>query len=99
MTDDNFQDAQHPSLKIPSNLDIKIWRYMDLAKYIAILQRRSLFFARASLLGDPFEGSSTKLMVAAREHQLRDIGHPILHLELANYYFGQHKSNFLLGHE
>jgi hypothetical protein len=27
-----------------------------------------------------------KLMVAAREHQLRDIGHQNLHLELAHYY-------------
>jgi hypothetical protein len=88
MTADNSQDEheQHPSFKRPGNVEIKIWRYMDLAKYLAILQRRSLFFARASLLGDPFEGSSTKLMVAAREHQLRDIGHPNLHLELAHYY-------------
>ena len=41
---------------------------MDLAKYLAILQRRSLFFPRAPLLGDPFEGSSTIPMVLYREH-------------------------------
>jgi hypothetical protein len=86
MTDETFQDAQPPSFKIPSDIGIKIWRYMNLAKYLAILQRRSLFFTRASLLVDPFEGSSTKVMVAAREHMLRDIGHPTLHLELAHYY-------------
>jgi hypothetical protein len=40
---------------------------MDVAKYLSTLDRRSLFFARASLLGDPFEGSSTKMMIAVRE--------------------------------
>jgi hypothetical protein len=58
----------HPAFKIPTNRDVKIWRYMDLTKYLAILQRRSLFFPRASLLGDPFEGSSTRPIVAARQY-------------------------------
>jgi hypothetical protein len=60
---------QYPSFKIPTNRDIRIWRYLDLAKYLAILQRQSLFFVRATLLqsGDPFEGSSTKLMATDRD--------------------------------
>jgi len=41
---------------------------MDLAKYLSLLDRRRLFFARATQLGDPFEGSSTKKIVAAREY-------------------------------
>lgn len=41
---------------------------MDLAKYLSMLNQRCLFFAKASLLGDPFEGSATKLMVAQREY-------------------------------
>jgi len=60
--------GQHPSFRAPTNKEIRIWRYMDLAKYLAILQRRALFFPRATLLGDPFEGSSTIPMVVAREH-------------------------------
>src|SRR5207248_5933779 len=44
----------------------------DLAKYLAILQRRSLFFPRGTLLGDPFEGSSTKPMVAARQYIMQN---------------------------
>jgi hypothetical protein len=59
---------EHESFKTPTNKDVQIWRYMDLAKYLAILQRRSLFFPRATLLGDTFEGSSTKMMVAYRQH-------------------------------
>jgi hypothetical protein len=40
---------------------------MDLAKYVAMLDRRSLFFARATLLDDPFEGSSPKMIAAHRK--------------------------------
>jgi hypothetical protein len=64
---EHLEDTEHPSFRIPANRDVRIWRYMDLAKYLDLLQRRSLFFARATSLGDPFEGSSTKAMVAARE--------------------------------
>jgi hypothetical protein len=73
MTD--LQETQHPSFPLPTNKDIPIWRYMDLAKYLAMLQRRSLFFARATLLGDPFEGSSTKMMVAQREYVKKNRAH------------------------
>jgi hypothetical protein len=65
---DDVEENQHESFKVPSNKDIKIWRYMDLAKYLAILQRRSLFFPRATLLGDPFEGSSPKPIVTLRQY-------------------------------
>ena len=36
----------------------KLWRYMDLAKFLDLLESRTLFFARADKLGDPFEGAS-----------------------------------------
>ncbi len=44
--------------------DTLLWRYMDCAKFLDLLERRSLFFARADKLGDPFEGASG---VAERE--------------------------------
>ncbi len=67
-----LQETEHPSFKMPTDKDIKIWRYSDLAKYLATLQKQSLFFSRATLLGDPFEGSSTKAMVAGREYLLKN---------------------------
>lgn len=38
--------------------ETKLWRYMDLAKFLHILEEKSLFFSRADKLGDPFEGAS-----------------------------------------
>jgi hypothetical protein len=64
----DLQETQHESFRLPTNKDIPIWRYMDLAKYLSMLDRRCLYFARAILLGDPFEGSSTKRMVSEREY-------------------------------
>jgi hypothetical protein len=45
---------------------VPIWRYMDFTKYAWLLDRRSLFFSRADLLGDPFEGSYSRANVALR---------------------------------
>jgi hypothetical protein len=37
-----------------------IWRYMDLAKFISMLEKRALFFCRSDLFDDRFEGSYPK---------------------------------------
>src|SRR5436190_2077614 len=34
-----------------------IWRFMDFAKFGAMLEGGGLFFSRSDLLGDPFEAS------------------------------------------
>lgn len=47
----------HPSFIQPPDPGVSLWRYMDLSKFVALLQKRALVFARADNLGDPFEGS------------------------------------------
>lgn len=54
--------SDHPHLTSPSD-DAVIWRYMDLAKFLALLERRALFFARMTALRDPFEGHLTRAAV------------------------------------
>ena len=41
------------------NLDgkSKLWRYMDFSKFVSLISSMSLFFCRADLFSDPFEGS------------------------------------------
>ena len=34
-----------------------IWRYMDFAQLVSLLDKEALFFCRADKLGDPFEGA------------------------------------------
>lgn len=62
---------EHESFPWPQNTDARIWRYMNLAKFVSLLLKRQLFFPRASLLGDPFEGSAPKIAVESREFIIR----------------------------
>jgi hypothetical protein len=41
----------------PPDEGMQIWRYLDFTKFVAMLDSKSLFFARVSTLDDPFEGS------------------------------------------
>ncbi len=38
--------------------ETRLWRYMDFAKFVALLDTRSIHFARADVLGDSFEGAT-----------------------------------------
>lgn len=33
-----------------------LWRYLDLAKFLALLEHSALYFVRSDMLGDPYEG-------------------------------------------
>lgn len=48
------------NIKTPLDKNKKIWRYMDLAKLLAILENKNLYFSRPNKFGDQFEGSITK---------------------------------------
>jgi hypothetical protein len=54
---------EHPVFKLPSDGNVAIWRYMDFAKFVNVLDRSALYFCRSDRLGDPFEGSYSKAMV------------------------------------
>jgi hypothetical protein len=44
----------------------RLWRYIDLAKYLSLISKSSLWFSRATELGDPFEGSMSQANVRLR---------------------------------
>lgn len=47
--------------------DLTLWRYMDLAKFLHLIQSKSLWFSRYDLLGDPNEASIPLQVYEARE--------------------------------
>lgn len=65
----------HPCFTWPADPLLKVWRYIDLPRFVRVLQRQELFLPRASLLGDEFEGSTTKPIAQFREHVIanRDV--------------------------
>ena len=53
-------EKNHPIFREPNDPNIKIWRYMDFTKFVSLLECRSLYFARADLFEDTFEGSLSR---------------------------------------
>lgn len=52
--------ANSNGLQKPNDANIKIWRYMKLEKFKYLLESECLYFARADMFEDPFEGSLTE---------------------------------------
>ena len=70
-------DTSHPVLVQPENQGATIWRYMDFAKYVALLRSKALYFARIDALDDPFEGSLSRAEyddIAVRAKKGEDAG-------------------------
>ncbi len=57
---------EHPVFQPPLDVNVPIWRYVDFTKFVDLLERKTLFFSRSDLLGDPFEGSKPKVNVDER---------------------------------
>ena len=57
----NVQDPEHPEYLPPP--DTPLWRYISLAKFISLLQKKSVFMNRADLYDDKFEGTFTRVSV------------------------------------
>ncbi len=50
---------RHPCFPQPGDATAKVWRYMDLPKFIWLLKHSQLYMSRLDRLGDPYEGSLT----------------------------------------
>jgi hypothetical protein len=48
---------EHPVFQSPADLSTHIWRYIDLPKYISLLNDQALYFCRMDKFIDRFEGS------------------------------------------
>jgi hypothetical protein len=51
--------VDHPSVPKPADFSARIWRYLDLAKFVSLISRRAQYFPQLAKLDDPFEGSLT----------------------------------------
>jgi len=58
--------VEHPVFAQPPAEEATVWRYMELAKFVLLLEHNALYFPRADLLGDPHEGALPAANAAAR---------------------------------
>ena len=66
---------EHPEFHPPSP-DAILWRYTDFTKFVSLLDKKALFFSRLDKLGDPFEGSVSKINQIMRPYWLQQGGVP-----------------------
>jgi hypothetical protein len=52
---------EHPDFEQPKNESTKVWRYMDLSKFLSLLETSSLYFTRSDKFIDPYEGTIPKI--------------------------------------
>lgn len=52
---------EHPDFEPPKNINSRIWRYMDLPRFLSLIESSSLYFTRADKFADPYEGAIPKL--------------------------------------
>jgi hypothetical protein len=60
---------EHPNF-VPPPDRARLWRYMDFTKFVSLLDKEALFFSSAAILGDPFEGSDSRV-----NHGLRAVSY------------------------
>jgi hypothetical protein len=53
---------------------MKVWRYMDIAKFVWLLKEKRLFMSRLDKLADPYEGSLTAKTIEGIDLFLRQHG-------------------------
>ena len=60
----------------PPPPDAILWRYMDFTKFVSLLEKQALFFARADKLEDPFEGAWPNLSRAGLRKFFEELNNP-----------------------
>lgn len=71
MTDENERKQRELHLGVVLSPDVRVWRYMDLPKFMSLLESKALFFCRSDLFADKYEGSITKKSIKFREDTWR----------------------------
>lgn len=67
-----FATDHHPSFTDQPAPGEHVWRYMDLARYLSLLDNEALHFARADQMADRWEGSFGPANVELRPHLYGD---------------------------
>jgi len=60
----SFDDSEHPDFP-PLADETVLWRYLDLPKFLAVIEDQALHFTRAALMADRWEGSASPVNLEA----------------------------------
>lgn len=63
---------EHRCFPQPVDTSIRVWHYLDLAKFIWLLDNQKLHLSRLDLLNDPHEGSTPRFLASLRDQEMHD---------------------------
>jgi hypothetical protein len=64
-------------------MNLALWRYMDFAKFVALLTSKKLFLSRADKFEDRFEGSYSNANIRSRHEAYKGMANEDLEKHLA----------------
>ena len=68
-----LERLQHPSFPQPIDNRVKVWRYMNLAKFISLLDTKTLYLSRLDRFSDSYEGSTTAATMTGIQSFIKSI--------------------------
>lgn len=71
---DNLRLRENIFVRLPRDLNVGVWRYLDLWKLVSLLDERALHFARAIDLGDDWEGAVSERTLQERPARAAELG-------------------------
>lgn len=85
----------HPCFPQPPDPKVKVWRYITLAKFVALLQANALNLSRLDQMADPYEGTTTRRTAAGIDAYLKRLGSERGFHEVADAYRKTRASMFV----
>ena len=60
---------EHPCFPQPTDGSVRVWRYLDLAKFIWLIEKQKIYLSGMDSLNDPHEGSTPKFLADHEDQQ------------------------------
>lgn len=86
---------QHECFPQPKDSSLKVWRYLDLEKFIWLIENKKLYLSRLDTLNDPHEGTTPRLLAKFRDQQLRELAGDKLVTQIPNINQQSRKSLYI----
>lgn len=85
----------HPCFPQPTEIEVPVWRYMNLAKLVSFLKSEAIYLSRLDQFTDPYEGTTTQRTADGIAEFLRQTGAKSSITEVLGFYEKSRKETFV----
>src|SRR5690242_14111046 len=77
----------------PPDIGVRVWRYLDMPRFVGLLDKQELPLTRLDRSGDPFEGSTPKLNLKDEQEWFEELRVPEQHRSKSRNNTSIHRQN------